>query len=141
MFIPKLRKLQGSRSHGALDYGFVALQLAAPAMFGLKGPAKAIALGMGTAQLAINVLTDQPYGLKRVISFKRHGQLEIPFLPAFFVLPMVTGAIAQRNARRFFFSFGVVALLSYLSTDYRAQERPTPRTKVPLTPRNVLPIG
>jgi len=44
-------------------------------------------------------------------------------VPALLVLPWVTGALKQRNARRYFISFFAIALTNYLLTDYKAQER------------------
>lgn len=71
----------------------------------------------------IYALTDHPVGVKRVIPLLVHGQLETPFVPALLVLPWATGALKQRNARRYFLSFFGIALANYLLTDYRAYER------------------
>lgn len=75
----------GPGAHGAIDYGFVALQALAPRLFGLRGAAQTL----------------------------RYA----------FVLPWLTGALKQRNARRYFFSFFAVALANYLLTDYQAYEK------------------
>ncbi len=90
-------KFIGPKLHGAIDYGFVTLQTLAPTLFGLK----------------------------KVIPFRVHGQLETPFVPALLVLPWLTGALKQGNARAYFFSFFSIALTNYLLTDYKANERET----------------
>lgn len=117
----------GPKAHGAIDYGFVTLQALAPSLFGLKGPSRMLCYAFAGTQGVINALTDHPLGLKRVITFRVHGQLETPFVPALLVLPWVTGALKQRNARRYFLSFFGITVANYFLTDYKAYERETPR--------------
>jgi hypothetical protein len=120
------RKPIGPTAHGAIDYGFVTLQTLAPGLFRLKGPARTLCYAFAATQGVINVFSDHPLAVKRVIPFRLHGQLETPFVPALLVLPWVTGALRQPNARRYFFSFFSIALANYLLTDYKANERPSP---------------
>ncbi|MCR5890108.1 hypothetical protein LRS06_20490 [Hymenobacter sp. J193] len=117
----------GPRAHGAIDYGFVALQALAPSLFNLHGPARTLCYAFAGTQGLLNTLTDQPLALRRVVPFRVHGQVETPFLPALLVLPWLTGALKQPNARRYFVSFFAVALTNYLLTDYRAMEKPAQR--------------
>lgn len=65
----------------------------------------------------INALTDYPVGVKRVSPLRVHGQLETPLAPALLGLPWVSGALKQRNARRYSLSFFAIALANYLLTD------------------------
>jgi len=58
--------------------------------------------------------------LKRLVPLRVHGQLETPYVPGLLLLPWLTGALKQRNARRYFFSFFGIALANYLLTDYHA---------------------
>ena len=118
----------GPTAHGAIDYGLVTLQALAPSLFGLKGTARTLCYAFAGTQGIINVLTDHPLGVKRVIPFRVHGELETPFVPTLLVLPWVTGALKQRNARRYFLCFFALAAANYFLTDYRAYERGTPRT-------------
>ncbi|OON69712.1 hypothetical protein [Hymenobacter sp. CRA2] len=113
----------GPTAHGIIDYGFVALQALAPTLFHLRGPARRLCYAFAGAQGVLNALTDHPVGLKRVVPLRVHGQLETPFVPALLLLPWATGALKQRNARRYFVSFFAVALANYLLTDYRANEK------------------
>ena len=115
----------GPTAHGAIDYGFVTLQSLAPTLFSLKGPAKTLCYGFALSQGILNTFTDHPLGLKRMIPLRVHGQLETPFVPALLLLPLVTGALKQPNARRYFLSFFAIALTNYLLTDYKAYERET----------------
>lgn len=113
----------GPAAHGAIDYGFVTMHALAPTLFNLKGPAKTLCYAFAGSQGLLNAFTDQPLAVKRVVPFRMHGQLETPLLPGLLVLPWLTGAFKQRNARRYFFTFFAVALANYLLTDYRANER------------------
>ena len=110
----------GPRTHGTIDYGFVMTQALAPSLFGLHGAAKYCRYAFAATQGVLNAFTDQPLAVKRIVPFRVHGQLETPFLPALVLVPWLTGALKQRNARRYFFSFFAVALANYLLTDYKA---------------------
>ena len=44
----------------------------------------------------------------------------MPFVPMLLLLPWATGALEQRNARRFFGSFTAIVLTNYLLTGYNA---------------------
>jgi len=118
-----MNKPIGPKLHGAIDYGFVTLQTLAPTLFNLQGPARTLCYAFAGTQGIINTFTDHPLGLKLLIPLKVHGQLETPFVPALVLLPWVTGALKQRNARWYFFSFFGIALANYLLTDYNAYER------------------
>ena len=115
----------GPKLHGAIDYGFFTIQALAPSLFGLKGTARALCYVFGASQGILNLFTNQPLALKKVVPFRVHGLLETPFVPALFVLPWLTGAFKQQNARRYFTSFFCIALTNYLLTDYEAYEKET----------------
>lgn len=42
---------------------------------------------LGLLQGVLNALTNQPFSIARLIPFKRHGQLELPFVPGLILLP------------------------------------------------------
>lgn len=113
----------GPTAHGALDYGFMTLNALAPSLLGLKGTARMLCYAFAGGQGLLNAFTDHPLGLRRLVPLRVHGQLETPFVPAILVLPWLTGALRQRNARRYFLSFFGIALVNYLLTDYKANER------------------
>ncbi len=82
---------------------------------------------LGGAAGVLTALTNQPLAWKRVVPFHVHGQVDTPFVPTLLLLPWATGALKQRNARRFFASFTAVVLANYLLTDYDASEYPEAR--------------
>ncbi|HEX8200927.1 MAG TPA: hypothetical protein VF590_10590 [Isosphaeraceae bacterium] len=116
----------GPTAHGAIDYAFATLNTLAPTLFGLTGPARAICYGFAASQGLLNALTDHPLGVKKVVPLRVHGELETPYVPAILLLPWVTGALQQRNARLYFLSFFAIASANYLLTDYNAYEPAAP---------------
>ncbi|WP_198170427.1 hypothetical protein [Deinococcus arboris] len=90
----------------------------APSVLGLKGSARAWCYGFGAAAAFLNGLTDQPFTVKRLISFRVHGQADTPFVPLLLLLPWATGALKQPKARVFFTGYFLAALTNYLLTDY-----------------------
>lgn len=120
------RKPIGPTAHGAIDYAFATMNMLAPTLFGLTGAARACCYGFAVSQGVLNALTDHPIGLAKVVPLRVHGELETPFVPAILLLPWATGALRQKNARLYFFSFFAIAATNYLLTDYNAYERSAP---------------
>lgn len=107
-------------THGAIDYGFLGLMLAAPSLLGLNGPARTLPYLFGAVQGVLNALTDQPLAVKRLVPFHTHGRIELASAPAFVALPVLTGAMKEGKAHGFF--LGALGLLTavYLLTDWDA---------------------
>ncbi len=116
------RKIYGAKTHCAIDYGFVATLVLAPSLFQLKGVARTLSYLFGSAAGVLTAFTNQPFALKRVVPFRVHGKVDTPFVPTLLLLPWATGALKQRNARLFFFSFFAAVLTNYLLTDYDASK-------------------
>lgn len=116
------RRPIGPTAHGAIDYAFAAMNSLAPTLFGLTGSAKAICYGYAATQGVLNALTDHPLAFKKLIPLRIHGALETPFVPAILLLPLLTGALKQRNARTYFSGFFALAVANYMLTDYNAYE-------------------
>jgi len=112
----------GPKAHGAIDYGFATINALAPTLLNLQGPAKTLCYAFAGTQGLLNMLTDQPLALKKLVPFKVHGQLEAPYVPALLLLLLVTGAMKQRKTRNYFLAFFGIALANYLLTDYKANE-------------------
>lgn len=58
-------------------------------------------MAWGAGQGTLNALTDQPYALRRVVSFKRHGQAEAVALPALVATVALMRPFGQRAAKPF----------------------------------------
>ena len=120
------RRPIGPKAHGLIDYGFLAMGLLAPTLFGLKGSAKALSYGFAASQGLLNTLTDTPVGLK-IVPLRTHGELETPFVPSILLLPLLTGAMKQRNARLYFGAFFAIAAANYVLTDFNFYEPLAPK--------------
>lgn len=70
-------------AHGLIDYGFGAIQLAAPSALGLNAPTKKAYQLLGIGFLAVNAFTDTPVGIKPVLSFQQHQTMDATFLVAY----------------------------------------------------------
>ena len=112
----------GPKAHGAIDYGFAAMNSLAPSLFGLQGAARTLCYAFAASQGVLNALTDHPLGLKKLVPLRVHGQLETPYVPALLLLPWATGALKDRKARLYFALFFAIALANYLLSDYNAYE-------------------
>ena len=108
-------------AHGAIDHGFLALNLSAPSLLGLKGTARTLAYLFGAIQGGLNALTDQPLALRRIVPFKTHGTIELSGGPLFLALPWLTGALKASKARAYFLALGAVLVTVYSLTDWDAE--------------------
>lgn len=102
------------------------VQTLAPRLFGLTGAARTLCQAFAASQGILNALTDTPVGLKRAVPLRVHGLLEVPFVPSLLLPPWLTGALKQKNARRYFVTFFLVALANFLLTDYNADQPAAP---------------
>lgn len=107
-------------AHGAIDYGFLAAQLAGPSLLGLRGPARTLPAVFGVTQGTINALTDTPVGVKPVMSLRTHGWLEAASGPLFAFLPWYTGALKDPKAKGFFGGLLAALAVVYTLTDWHA---------------------
>ena len=117
-----MNKPFGAKAHCCIDYGFVTTLLLAPRLFDLQGAARTLCYVFGGAAGVLTALTNQPFALYRLIPFRVHGRVDTPFVPTLLLLPWATGALRQRNARRFFGAFFAVVLTNYLLTDYNVSK-------------------
>lgn len=85
-----MKKPISPEAHGAIDYGFLAMNLSAPTLFGLTGAARTLPYLFGGVQGILNALTDQPLAVKRLVPFRTHGTIELASGPLFVALPWLT---------------------------------------------------
>ncbi|MBA3415598.1 MAG: hypothetical protein H0U10_10280 [Chloroflexia bacterium] len=110
------------KAHGAIDYGFLGLMLAAPSLLGLTGPARTLCYLFGGAQGIPNALTDQPYAVERLVPFRTHGTIELASGLLFVALPVLTGAVKDPKARNYFLAAGAMLAAVYILTDWDATD-------------------
>lgn len=74
----RLPKIVSSRGHAIADYVTAGLFVVAGALFWRTNKrAAAASLLCGSAELALNLMTDYPGGIARIVSFPRHGRIDI----------------------------------------------------------------
>jgi hypothetical protein len=108
------------RTHGVVDYVFSGIQLAAPMLIRMNPKAANTFRAIGSSFLLLNALTDTPYGVKRVVSFKDHQRADGIFLAGLSLLPFLK--FIGTNKKTLFFTLGFLgtALTHYMLTDYKA---------------------
>lgn len=103
-----------------IDYSSVALMLAAPALLRLDGRAGLISRLFAGSYLGVSLLTRMPLGVKPVIPFPVHGQIELASAPALLALPLLSGAFKATRERLYFLSLLATVLTVYSLTDWQA---------------------
>jgi|SRR5690606_4965529 len=104
--------------HGIIDYGYAAVQLAAPTVLGLNKKTVKLHQLLGLKVLGLNALTDSPTGLKPIVSFEAHQKADLALIGS---MAAMTGLKHIRNKRRsliFHLTMVGLAAAHYLLTDY-----------------------
>ncbi|MCA8831831.1 SPW repeat domain-containing protein [Hymenobacter pini] len=115
-------KVLSPAAHGILDYLTVAFFAMAPSLFDLHGTYATVCYVLAAGYLVITLLTNFPLGLMRVIPFPVHGKLELVSGLVLLASPFLFGfADDNMTARNLFMGAGVVFLIVYFLTDWRAQ--------------------
>ncbi|HEX5746680.1 MAG TPA: hypothetical protein VFZ09_10565 [Archangium sp.] len=112
------------RIHGYGDYLIVALLALAPTLFDFSGLPAVFCYVLAVAQLGMSLLTAYPLGVAKIIPFTVHGSIEL--VVSFFLLlaPYMFGFSRVVSARNFFLVSAIGLFLVWLTTNYKAAERP-----------------
>jgi hypothetical protein len=109
--------------HGAIDYPHAAMNLAAPALFGLTGIAAVAAAVWGMTGVIMNPLTNHRFALKRTLPFPVHGTIEKWSGLALLGLVVVAGGLRRKRNRMYLLPYAVAEFLMYNLTDWRAHPK------------------
>ena len=117
-------KVLSPSAHGVLDYMTVIFFALAPFLFELHGTYATVCYVLAGGYLLITLLTDFPLGVMRVIPFPVHGSFELVSGPVFIIAPWLFGfADDNPTARNLFVASGLVFLVVWFLTDWKAQTR------------------
>jgi len=121
----RLPKIIDARKHGMIDYCHAAFFLGMAYVCRKSEPRAALAaLLTGSFVLVQSLLTDYPLGVKKVIPFRVHGQMDAAFAASSFMMPKVFGFSDSPAAAVFtgnsFVEAGVVGATDFSSE--RARE-------------------
>jgi hypothetical protein len=123
----RLPKVIDARKHGIIDYCHAAFFLGMAYMCRKSEPRAAVAaLVTGSFVLVQSLLTDYPYGVKKVIPFRVHGQMDAAFAASSFMVPKVFGFSDSKAASVFtgnsFVEAAVVGATDFSSERARSEE-------------------
>ena len=123
----RLPKLIDARKHGMIDYGHAAFFLGMAFVCRKSEPRAALAaLLTGSFVLVQSLLTDYPLGVKKVIPFRIHGQMDAAFAASSFMMPKVFGFSDSAAASVFkgnsFVEAAVVGATDFNSERARSEE-------------------
>lgn len=123
----RLPKVIDARKHGMIDYSHAAFFLGMAYVCRKSEPRAALAaLLTGSFVLVQSLLTDYPLGVKKVIPFKVHGQMDAAFAASSFMVPKVFGFTDSPAASVFkgnsFVEAAVVGATDFSSERARSEE-------------------
>jgi len=119
-----MKALLSPRVHGYGDYLIVALVALAPTLFNFSGLPAALCYVLAVAQLGMSLLTAYPLGVAKIIPFTVHGSVEAVTSILLVLAPYLFGFSDVASARNFFIASGIGLFLVWLTTNYKAAERP-----------------
>ena len=123
----RLHKTINARTHGIIDYVYAGMFLTLGFIF-VKSNKRAAAASFTTGAFVLvqSLLTDYPLGVKPVISFHTHGQIDGAFASTSWALPFLFGFSETPQAKIFTSSSlvegAVVALTDFSSEHARVQK-------------------
>lgn len=123
----RLPKVIDARKHGIIDYCHAAFFLGMAYVCRKSEPRAAMAALMtGSFVLVQSLLTDYPLGVKKVIPFRVHGQMDAAFAASSFMVPKVFGFSDSPAAAVFkgnsFVEAAVVGATDFSSERARSEE-------------------
>lgn len=119
-----MKALLSPRVHGYGDYLIVALLALAPTLFNFSGTPAVLCYVLAVAQLGMSLMTAYPLGVAKIIPFPVHGSVEVVTSLFLVIAPFLFGFSRIISARNFFLVGGIGLFLVWLTTNYRAAERP-----------------
>ena len=121
-------KVLAVRTHGVIDYAHAGLNFAAAALLrNTNRRASKAAFAIGAGVLANALLTDYPFGVFRVYSFRLHGAVDYGLATTSASVPRLLGIEHLPEARFFKLQSTAEALVAAL-TDYK-DESVSPRRR------------
>jgi Na+/proline symporter len=122
----RMPKRISPRGHALADYTSVGLFALVATLFWKRNPRAAVAaLAAGMAQAGTALITDYPGGLRSLIDFPTHGNIDMGLAAMLFTLPNILEFDDSPEAKVFrMMSLGLTAITGL--TDF--QTPPTPRS-------------
>ena len=103
--------------HGVLDYGVVVIFAVAPSLLSITGPSAVLCYLLATVHLLVTILSDMPFGLKKLIPMPWHGHLELVVGLALVIAPWVFSDLLA-SGQLFFTLMGAVIFFVWVTSNY-----------------------
>ena len=113
----KKLKFLNDAIHGVLDYGVVLIFAVAPSLLGIAGPSAALCYGLAAVHLLITILSDMPFGVKKLIPMQLHGHVELVVGLALVICPWVFPNLLA-SGQLFFTLVGALIFFVWASSNY-----------------------
>jgi hypothetical protein len=118
-----LPRMISPKAHGVIDLITVGTFLATAGFFwGRSKRAALAALICGASELAVSLLTDYPFGIKKVISFRTHGEIDLGLAAMTATMPEFL-AFKDDSEKKFFLGQG--AIITAVTELTQFPEKPT----------------
>jgi hypothetical protein len=103
--------------HGVLDYGVVAIFALAPTLLGITGFSALLCYILAVVHLLVTVMSDMPFGVKKVIPMAWHGHIELVVSLTLVICPWVFSDLLA-SGQLFFTLIGAVVFFVWASSNY-----------------------
>jgi hypothetical protein len=113
----KKLKFLNDTIHGFLDYGVVIIFALAASLLGLAGPSAALCYVLAVVHLLATILTDMPFGVKKLIPMQWHGHLELVVGLALVICPWVFPDLLA-SGQLFFTLMGAIIFFVWAASNY-----------------------
>jgi hypothetical protein len=113
----KKLKFLNDTIHGALDYGVVIIFALAPSLLGLDGSSAVLSYLLAVVHLCVTVMSDMPFGVKKLIPMLWHGHLELVVSLALVICPWIFSDLLA-SGQLFFTLMGAVIFFVWASSNY-----------------------
>ncbi len=130
-------KVLSPTAHGFVDIAFILFVALAPTLFNLSPEVDTACYVLAGGYLLVTLLTNFRLGVLRVIPFPIHGWLDLLTGLALAAAPFVFNALDSPAERNLFWGLGVVSIITWFLTDWRAQTHS--RTPNGVNSRNMMP--
>ncbi len=106
--------------HGLVDYVAFAAMVILPGLLRLPPQARTASYTLAGINLLVDVLTDYPLAVRRLIPFPVHGTVELASGPAFLAIPALLGGLKTSTSRNYFLGLLGMVVLANRLTDWKA---------------------
>ena len=119
LLVKPVPKMISPKAHAIIDYITIGSFFMSTAWFWRRSKRAALAaLICGGAELAVNLLTDYPGGMKRAISFRTHGEIDLGVAAMTATMPEFL-AFKDDDEKKFFVANGAIITIVRELTKFR----------------------